>query len=58
MGNDNSTVKDIESGKGLPPINSQPVPQSSGVTTEQRGKDTGVRLDIFTRQDGQKKDGK
>ena len=32
--------------------------QSSGTTTKQKGQDTGIRRDIFTRQDSEKKRGK
>lgn len=56
MADNDSTLKDIESGKGLKPIPSQPANNTAGVTTEQRGQDSGVRRDIFTYQDEKKDD--
>ncbi|CUX36872.1 MULTISPECIES: hypothetical protein [Bacillota] len=57
-----STDKDLESiknGCGLGKSStSTGNNQSTGITTEQRGQDAGVRRDIFTRQDSEKKGGK
>lgn len=45
-----STLNDIKTGKGLPPIKTQPTP-SEGITHEQRNKTSdGIRKDRFTRQ--------
>ena len=57
-----STDKDLESiknGCGLSNSStSNGSNQSTGVTTEQRGQDAGIRRDIFPRQDNQKEGGK
>lgn len=50
MTNNDTTLNDIKSGKGLKPISPQTTSTQSGLTTEQRGKDSGLRKDIFTRQ--------
>ena len=61
MSDNKSTLDDIKSGKGLPPINNQPNKgsTSSGLATEQRGQDAnGFRTDRFTLNNGGGKGGK
>ena len=57
MANDDIILKDIASGKGLKPLNS-PDNQSSGVTTEQRGQDSGIRIDLCAKQSSSTENGK
>jgi len=55
MSDNKSTLADIKSGKGLPPINTQSNTgsTSSGLTSEQRGQDSnGFRTDRFTLNNG------
>lgn len=53
MGNA-STNEKIKNGQGLSPLPASQSPKQSGNTIEQRGQDSGVRRDIFTKQ-GDKK---
>lgn len=47
-----SNNEDIKNGNGLKPIETNPSSNKpSGITTEQRGFDTGIRHDKFTKQD-------
>jgi hypothetical protein len=53
-----STDKDLEAiknGQGLEGSSSSD--QSSGTTTEQRGQDSGIRSDCFSRENDSKKNG-
>lgn len=45
-----STNEKIKNGQGLSPLPSGQSPKQSGNTTEQRGQDSGVRRDNFTKQ--------
>ena len=46
--NNKSTLNDIKTGKGLPPIKTQPT-SSEGITHEQRNQNSdGIRKDRFT----------
>ena len=46
----NSTNEDILSGKGLKPLSSsRPTSKQSGITTEKRAEELGVRMDRFTK---------
>lgn len=49
MGNETTNEK-IKNGQGLNPLPSEQSPKQSGNTTEQRGQESGVRRDIFTKQ--------
>lgn len=51
MADKDKSLNDIKSGKGLKPIPTQSNSIQSGLTTEQRGQDSGIRKDIFTRQE-------
>lgn len=51
MRSNDQIMKDIDKGKGLKPIPTQSSNQTSGITQEQRGQDSGFRMDRFTRQD-------
>ena len=51
MANKDATLNDIKNGNGLKPISPQVTGSQSGLITEQRGLDSGIRKDIFTRQD-------
>lgn len=48
MSEKDKTIQDINSGKGLPPLNPQSSGNSSGLTTEQRSDETGLRKDWYT----------
>lgn len=54
--NNNSTNKDILSGKGLKPLStSKSTSNQSGITTENRGENSsGIRIDRFTKETGEK----
>ena len=51
MANKDKSLEDIKSGKGLKPIPTQSTSTQSGLTTEQRSQDSGLRKDTFTRQE-------
>ncbi len=51
MADKDKSLNDIKSGKGLKPIPTQSTSTQSGLTTEQRGQDSGFRKDIFTKQE-------
>lgn len=48
MSEDKKTLKDIKSGKGLPPIPKPTTDQSSGLTKEQREKYPGLSIENYT----------
>jgi hypothetical protein len=50
MADEDKSLKDIKSGKGLEPIPVQGTSTQSGVIAEQRGQKAGFRKDIFTLQ--------
>ena len=57
----NTTNKNILTGKGLEPIsNTSPTLTQSGITSENRGQSIvpGFRLDMFSANDGDDKNGK
>lgn len=50
MANNNTNDK-IKSGQGLSPLPSSQPSNTTGIITEQRGEDPGIRRDSFTRED-------
>ena len=56
MSEKDSTLQDIKSGKGLAPLNPQSPSNASGLTTEQREGDRGLKREQYSlnRRDGSK----
>ena len=48
MGEKDQTLQDIKAGKGLSPLNTQSSSNSSGLTTEQRDGECGLRRDQYS----------
>lgn len=49
------TLEDIKKGKGLPPLPTGNTDSTPGLSKEQRNGNSGLRTDIFTKNNGNKK---